>query len=168
MEVNGETVEARNILVATGSRASIPPIPGLVEAGYMTNIEGAAIGLGTQAPGSDWGGPLGLEFAQIFARFGSQVTVLEAQDQIVPRAEPEIAAVLEEALADEGITIRTGIPVERVEPGSPHTVVCVSDATDRFEADAILVGTGVRGNTEELGVASSGGRLIQSGIHRDD
>ena len=164
MEVNGETVEARNILVATGSRASIPPIPGLAEAGYMTNIEALQLDEVPKRLVVIGGGPLGLEFAQIFARFGSRVTVLEAQNQIVPRAEPEIAAVLEEALANEGITIRTGIRIQRVEPGSPHTVVCGPDTTDCFEADAILVGTGIWGNTEELGVANSGGRLIKAGF----
>ncbi|MES4792209.1 MAG: hypothetical protein C4321_03810 [Chloroflexota bacterium] len=110
------------------------------------------------------GGPLGLEFAQIFARFGSKVTVIEAMPQIVPRTEPEIAAVLQEALEGEGIEIRTGIRIEQVRPGAPKTIVCGPQASDCFEADAILVATGIRANTEELGLANAGGRLTNAGF----
>ena len=164
VEVNGDTVEGRHVLVATGSRASIPPIPGLADAGYLTNIEALQL---DEAPAKlvvIGGGPLGLEFAQVFARFGSRVTVIEAQPQIVPKAEPEIAGVLQEALEAEGIVIRTGMRIQRVQPGSPHVVVCGPDASECFEADAILVATGIRANTEELGLASAGGRVSQAGF----
>lgn len=164
VEVGGETLEGRHILVATGSRASIPPIPGLADAGYLTNVEALQLDEAPETLVLIGGGPLGLEFAQIFARFGAQVTVLEAMSQIVPKAEPEIAAVLQEALEAEGIIIRTGVRIERVQPGAPHTVVCGPRATDRFEADAILVATGIRANSEELGLAAAGGRVNEAGF----
>ncbi len=164
MEVGGETLEGRHILAATGSRASVPPIPGLAEAGYLTNVEALQLDHAPPKLVVIGGGPLGLEFAQIFARFGSQVTVLEAMPQVVPKAEPEIAAVLQEALEAEGIVIRTGMRIEAVRPGSPHTVVCGPQSSDCFEADAILVATGIRANTEELGVAAAGGRVSQAGF----
>jgi len=144
VEVDGESFEGRHVLVATGARASIPPIPGLAEAGYLTNVEALQV---DEAPARlvvIGGGPLGLEFAQIFARFGSQVTVLEALPQIVPKAEPEIAAALRQALEEEGIDIRTGMRIERVQPGPPKTVECGPRTNDRFDADAILVATGIR------------------------
>ena len=164
VNVGGELVEARHILIATGSRASIPPIPGLEEAGYLTNIEALQV---DEAPARlvvIGGGPLGLEFAQIFSRFGSKVTVLEAQPHIVPRAEPEIAQVLREALESEGIAIRTGMRIEKVLPGATKTIVCGPNPTDCFEADAILVATGIRANTEQLGVEHAGGHLTPAGF----
>ena len=164
VDVGGEVVEGRHILVATGSRASIPPIPGLAEAGYLTNVEALQLDEAPRRLVVIGGGPLGLEFAQVFARFGSQVTVLEAQPQIVPRAEPEIADVLQAALESEGITIRTGMRIEKVLSGATKTVVCGPKTSDCFEADAILVATGIRANTEELGLASAGGRLSKSGF----
>ncbi|MBA4181521.1 MAG: mercury(II) reductase [Anaerolinea sp.] len=164
VEVGGEVIEGRHILVATGSRASVPPIPGLAEAGYLTNIEALQLDEAPKKLVVIGGGPLGLEFAQIFARFGSQVTVIEALSQIVPKSEPEIAAVLQEALEAEGIEIRTGMRIERVQPGPPKTVVCGPKATDCFEADAILVATGIRANTEELGLERARGRLMKAGF----
>ncbi|MGI8925906.1 MAG: mercury(II) reductase [Tepidiformaceae bacterium] len=164
IDVDGATFEGRHVLVATGSRASIPPIPGLVEAGYLTNVEALQLDDAPRRLVVIGGGPLGLEFAQVFARFGSQVTVLEAQPHIVPQAEPEIAAVLQVALESEGITIRTGLRIERVVAGSPKTIVCGPKTSDCFEADAILVATGIRANTEELGLAEAGGRLGKSGF----
>ncbi|MBI2765899.1 MAG: mercury(II) reductase [Chloroflexi bacterium] len=164
VDVGGEVIEGRHVLVATGSRASVPPIPGLAEAGYLTNVEALQLDEAPRRLVVIGGGPLGLEFAQIFARFGSKVTVLEALPQIVPRSEPEIATVLEEALQAEGIEIRTGMRIERVQPGRPKTIVCGPDATDCFEADAILVAMGIRANTEELGLESAGGRLTRAGF----
>lgn len=164
VDIDGEVVEGRHILIATGSRASIPPIPGLAEAGYLTNIEALQLDDAPARLVVIGGGPLGLEFAQIFSRFGSEVTVLEAEQQVVPRAEPEIAEVLRAALESEGIRIRTGMRIERVLPGPPKTVVCGPEATDCFEADAILVATGIRANTEDLGIEQAGGRLKRSGF----
>lgn len=164
VDVGGEVIEGRHILVATGSRASVPPIPGLHEAGYLTNVEALELDEAPRKLVVIGGGPLGLEFAQIFSRFGSQVTVLEALPQIVPKAEPEIAAVLQEALEAEAIEVRTGMRIERVEPGSPHTIVCGSHASDCFEADAILVATSIRANTEELGLENTGGRVTRAGF----
>lgn len=164
VDVDGESFEGRQVLIATGARASIPPIPGLAEAGYLTNVEALQL---DEAPARlvvIGGGPLGLEFAQIFARFGSHVTVLEALPQIVPKAEPEIAAALREALEEEGIDIRTDMRIERVQPGTPKTVECGPQANDHFEADAILVAAGIRPNTEGLGLATAGGRLSQAGF----
>jgi mercuric reductase len=164
VDVGGEVVEGRHILIATGSRAGIPPIPGLEEAGYMTNIEALQF---DEAPARllvIGGGPLGLEFAQVFSRFGSKVTVLEAQPEIVPKAEPEIARVLRDALESEGIAIRTGMRIEKVIPGAMKTIVCGPNSADCFEADAILVATGIRANTEDLGLPQAGGRLSRTGF----
>lgn len=164
IDVGAESFEGRHILVATGSRASIPPIPGLKEAGYLTNVEALQLDDAPRRLVIIGGGPLGLEFAQIFARFGSRVAVLEALPHVVPRSEPEIATVLREALEAEGIEIRTGMRIEQVRPGTPKTVVCGPGETNSFEADAILVATGIRANAEEVGLANAGGKLTKAGF----
>lgn len=159
--VDGERFEAEHILVATGARAAIPPIPGLREATPLTNIE--ALNL-TEAPGRlvvIGGGPLGLEFAQIFARFGSQVTVIEMEPHIVPRTEPEIAAVLQQALENDGITFVVGEPVTEVTRGTPTRVVAGGEI---IEADEILVATGIQANSGELGIENGGGALTAAGF----
>ena len=69
------------------------------------------------------GGPLGLEFAQMFAHFGTQVTVLEAMDQILPKQEPEVAAELQRVLEEEGIEFAVGVTVDRVEERDGEKVV---------------------------------------------
>jgi len=157
-----EEFEARHVLVATGARAAGPPIPGLAEAGFLTNVEALSLADAPESLAVIGGGPLGLEFAQILKRFGSAVTVIEAEPEIVPRAEPEIAAVLRTALEHEGIRFLTGTRIERVEPGPPHRLHCEGGVC--VEAAAILVATGIRPNTEGLGVESAGGELDPRGF----
>ncbi|GBD23187.1 Mercuric reductase [bacterium HR29] len=162
IRVGDDEVEGRHILIATGARAAIPPIPGLREAGFLTNVEALELEEAPRRLAVIGGGPLGLEFAQIFARFGSEVTVIEAAPEVVPRAEPEIAAVLREALQAEGIRIVTGVRIESVRPGPPHRIRCADDLW--VEAEAILVATGIRPNTEGLGVEAAGGQLDERGF----
>lgn len=161
VEVAGETVEGQHVLIATGARASAPPIPGLDEAGYLTNTEALELTELPERVAVIGGGPLGLEFAQIFARFGSRVTVIETEEQIAPRAEPEIAATLRHALENEDIVILTGTLVEEVRPGRPKVLVTEQGT---IEADAILVATGIRANTADLGIESAGGSLTGKGF----
>lgn len=164
VRAGSEEIEGRHILIATGARAAIPPVPGLRESGYLTNVEALELDEPPRRLAVIGGGPLGLEFAQMFARFGSQVTVIEAEPEIVPRAEPEIAAVLREALESEGIRILTGTRIQRVEPGAPRRILCANDLC--VEADAVLVATGIAPNTEGLGVEAAGGQLDARGFVR--
>ncbi len=105
VRVGTRTLTAERFLVATGSTALPPPIPGLSEAGYLTHI--TALG-SEHLPKSLLilgDGPVGLEFAQIYARFGSTVTLVTPHRRMFPRTEPELSRRLEEVFVEEGITV---------------------------------------------------------------
>ena len=174
--VGDRRVRGRRFVIATGSRAAIPPIPGLEETGYFTHAEAfdrpdlprslAVIG----------GGAIGVELAQAFARLGAEVTVIEVLPHLVAREEPELGERLESILREEGVAILTGRRVERVERAGArrrlllaHAAGADADpstgpggAVEVVEADEILVATGRRPDTEALhldaaGVATDGG-----------
>ncbi|MDL2718812.1 MAG: FAD-dependent oxidoreductase, partial [Acidobacteriota bacterium] len=94
VEVNGTTVWGRHVVVATGSRANIPPIPGLEEAGYLTN---ESVWHARTLPANFLvmgGGPIGTEIGQAFARLGSKVTIVSSSAHICPKEDADVAAVL--------------------------------------------------------------------------
>jgi pyruvate/2-oxoglutarate dehydrogenase complex dihydrolipoamide dehydrogenase (E3) component len=116
------------------------------------------------------GGPIGLEFAQVYRRLGAEVTVVEMLPQLLPREEPEAAALLAAVLMDEGITVHTGATVERVELSGGRKVVHVQIASgerDIITADQIFVATGRRANTSGLGLESAGVELHAGAIRVD-
>ncbi|MDH3682777.1 MAG: FAD-dependent oxidoreductase [Acidimicrobiia bacterium] len=121
IEVDGRTVRSKRFIIATGARPLIPPIPGLAESDPLTNE--SLFGLET-LPASlaiIGGGPIGCEMAQAFARLGSQVTLIEALDRLLPREEPDASAIIKMALTGDGVTVRVGATVtlvERTEEGA--------------------------------------------------
>lgn len=156
--VNGEVLVAGKVIIATGSTATVPPIPGLADVDYLTHVEALAL---KELPGRlvvVGGGPLGVEFAQMFGRFGSHVTVLQRAASIVPAAERELTQRLTEVLTGEGITVETGVRVERVGQAGDHKVVTYVGGSGRVEveADAILLAAGKTPNTAALGLAEAG------------
>ncbi|MGZ7041956.1 MAG: FAD-dependent oxidoreductase, partial [Thermoanaerobaculia bacterium] len=114
VEVNGRRLEAKDIVLATGARTSVPPIEGLKEAGFLdhrsflaqNNFPASLLVLG--------GGYIGIEFAQMFSRFGAKVTVVEMLDEIINKEDPVIIARVRKLLAEEGIDIRTSWAVKAV------------------------------------------------------
>ena len=167
VEVNGRRLRGRRFVIATGSRAAVPPIPGLEEAGYFTHAE--AFDRDT-IPGSlavVGGGPIGVELAQAFRRLGVDVTVVELLDRLMVREEPELAELLTNRLLDEGIRIRTGRIVTRVERVGERRRVTIAAAggasgngaaaaPETFEVDEVLVAAGRAPNTEGLGLDEAG------------
>jgi mercuric reductase len=158
LAVNEQVLSAGKVIIATGSTANVPPIPGLADVDCLTHIEALSL---TELP--EWlviigGGPLGVEFAQMFARFGSQVTLLQRADSIVPAAEREQTRRLTEVLTDEGITIVTGVQVESVRRAADRKVVTYRTDAGRAEGDldAILLAAGKTANTQELGLTQAG------------
>jgi mercuric reductase len=156
--INGRVYRPGKILLATGSRPWAPPIPGLEAAGYLDST--AALDLQT-LPSSLLvlgGGAIGLELAQMFARVGVRVAVLEALPRIVANEEPEISQALTEALTAEGIAIHTGVCINRVERSSDgYAVHAVRDGQPQcHRADQLLVATGRRPATEGLGLEQAG------------
>jgi pyruvate/2-oxoglutarate dehydrogenase complex dihydrolipoamide dehydrogenase (E3) component len=160
VRVDGRVLESRRIVLATGALPAVPPIPGLAEAGFLTHqsaFEQESLPPRIAMLG---GGPIGLELAQVYRRLGAAVTVLEMLPQLLPREEPDAAAVIRRALEDEGITVRTGARVERVEvlPSGAKAVHHRSPdgAAAVEEVDEVFVATGRRPATDGLGLEAAG------------
>jgi len=165
IEVNGRRMEARRFIIATGSSPSVPEVDGLAGVPYLTST--GALDLG-EVPGSlivVGGRSLGLEFAQIFAHFGSRVTLLQRSPRIIPDEEPEISMAMEDALRGEGIAIHTGAELVRVrrEDEEVAATVRVKGVAEKFTAARILFATGRTPNTRELDLAACGVQLDGKG-----
>ena len=158
VSVNGATVRGEKIVVAVGTEPLVPPISGLSEAGYMTNVQTVALKSLPKRVAVLGGGPIGMEFAQMLTRFGSQVTVIEMLDQILPNEDQEVATRLQGYLEEEGIKVHTRSMVKRAEKEG-DTKVLVADGDNgefRVEADEILVAAGRRPQTDGLGLENAG------------
>lgn len=145
----------RGIVVATGTSAAIPPIPGLDQVDYWTNreaVEAKELPASLIVLGS---GAIGVELAQALSRFGVEVTVIEALDRLVPLEEPEVGALLAEVFADEGIGVRVGARATAV--SSPDGGVRVElDGGEELEAERLLVATGRRADLAAVGIGAVG------------
>lgn len=168
LEVEGVgRIRSRRIVVATGAVPAVPPIPGLEEAGYLTHetafdeneLPGEIVILG--------GGPIGLEFSQVYARLGADVTVLEMAPQILPVEDPDVGAALRGILEDEGIRFRTGLKATGVEESDGRKVV-VGEGDERFACDEIFVATGRRPQTDGLALDRAGVETDGAAIRVDD
>jgi pyruvate/2-oxoglutarate dehydrogenase complex dihydrolipoamide dehydrogenase (E3) component len=145
---------ARGVVLNVGTAPAAPPIDGLADTPYWTNRDAVRL---TELPGSVvvlGGGAIGCEFAQLLARFGTRVTVVEAADRLVAGDEPEASAVLAEAFANEGIQLLTGAKVDSV----THADGAFTLAVDGQEvaADKLLVAAGRRNNLSDLGLETVG------------
>nr|MDO8081151.1 mercury(II) reductase [Candidatus Freyarchaeota archaeon] len=165
VQVNGEVYRANKFIIATGSSTSVPPIEGINEVDYLTNIDVLQL---KELPNSLivlGGGPLGVEFAQMFSRFGSEVCLLEQVDRIVQREEPELTNLLQGYLQEEGIEICTGAEIKRVrQEGKEKIVKAVVDGKEKsYRGEQLLVATGRKPNTPNLGLEKLGIRVSVRG-----
>ena len=157
----GEVVRGKQIIVATGTVPAVPPIPGLAETGFITNREAVSLPFLPKRMVVLGAGPIGLEFAQIFHRFGAEVTVLERDAHVLPREDEEIGALAGQFLREEGIRILTGATVEdvrKIHNGVTAKQVRVTHggATEELICDEILVATGRVGAFEGLHTEAAG------------
>jgi pyruvate/2-oxoglutarate dehydrogenase complex dihydrolipoamide dehydrogenase (E3) component len=151
----GIEIKARRFVVATGSAPAVPPIPGLDQVAYLTNETVFDLAVCPEHLVIIGAGPVGLEMAQAFRRLGASVTVLEAATPLA-NDDPECAAILLDQLAREGIAIRAGTSVLRVEGGAkPRVVVAAADKEKTIEATHLLVATGRRANLDGLDLAAA-------------
>ncbi len=144
----------RGVVLATGTRPAVPPIDGLADTPFWTNRQAIEA---EQPPASLvvlGGGAIGVELAQVFARFGSQVAVVEAADRLLPLEEPESGALLAQVLTREGLTVRTGAAATSVRFGPAGFTVTV--AGEQLVAEQLLVATGRRAVLDELGLETVG------------
>ena len=158
-------VQARRFVIAAGSAPAIPPIPGLAETPHLTNETVFEL---KQCPAQlvvIGAGPIGLELAQAFRRLGADVTVLEVARPLA-KDDPECAAVLIDQLTREGIKIRTGIDILRVERAATkvRVVIAAGGGEETIEGTHLLVATGRRANTEGLDLEAAGIKYGPRGI----
>lgn len=170
VRVGDEEVAARKIVIATGASPAMPPIPGLQEAGALTSttvmdletLPASMIVLGA--------GPIGLELGQAFARFGVKVSVLDVAPRILPNEDPDLSQALTDALAEEGMTFQTAVRVTHVARDEAGYVVEFEegDRAEALRAEQVLVATGRRPNTDDLGLDLVGVDLDERGFVQVD
>lgn len=161
-------IRARRFVVATGSSADVPPIPGLDETPFLTNE--TVFGL-TGCPGHlvvIGGGPIGLELAQAHRRLGAAVTVLDA-GRILPRDDPEAVEVVRRRLLAEGVVLREGVQVRAVarRDGGVAVAVAAGEGEHTIAGSHLLVATGRRANVDGLGLEAAGIEYSGRGIAVD-
>jgi pyruvate/2-oxoglutarate dehydrogenase complex dihydrolipoamide dehydrogenase (E3) component len=155
------------IVIATGTTAAVPPIPGLSGSPYWTNRQAVET---EEVPASLivlGGGAIGLELAQVMARFGSEVTVVEAMDRLVPMEEPEAGELLAEVLRAEGVEVRTGVSADEVSHDGAGFTVTLADGTG-LRAERLLVATGRRVDLAAIGAEAIGVDPAERALPVDD
>ncbi|MHB1845686.1 MAG: mercury(II) reductase [Deltaproteobacteria bacterium] len=165
LEVDGQPLRAKKILLAMGARPWAPPIPGLAGTPHLTSTDALALEALPRSLIVVGGSAVGLELAQLFARLGSRVTVLEALPRIAPTEDPEIGEALTGYLREEGLAIHPAVAVQRIS-GKPGAYVVQAEEAGRavaFEAEQLLVATGRRPNTKGVGLEEAGVRLGKKG-----
>jgi mercuric reductase len=158
VRVKGQTLGAKKIIIATGSRATVPPIEGLEQTGYVTHIEALKLQRLPEKLIIIGAGPVSIEFAQMFSRFGSRVTIVKRSSGILRFAEPLLTKRLAQILTGEGIDIITAQVFRnaRVENDQKVLAVTVDGCDTQIAADEILVAAGKTPNTKGLGLDSAG------------
>lgn len=145
----------RGIVIATGTEPAVPPIDGLAGTPFWTNRDAVALERVPESLVVLGGGAIGTEFTQVFARFGTAVTIVEAAGRLLPLDEPEAGAVLAEVFAAEGIAVRTRVRAESVRhDGTAFTVSL--DSGEQLAAAHLLVATGRRIDLTGVGVDAVG------------
>jgi pyruvate/2-oxoglutarate dehydrogenase complex dihydrolipoamide dehydrogenase (E3) component len=168
--VDGETLTAPKIFINVGGRAFIPDIPGLQEIGYFTN--GSLLEVESVPPHLIivGGSYVGLEFAQIFRRFGSKVSVIEAGPRLIAREDEEVSAAVADILVREGIQIFLGAKDLTFAKRGPDVVASLETdgATREVVGSHVLIGVGRRPNTDDLGLEAAGVARDAKGFIRVD
>jgi len=145
-------------IIATGARNTTPSIDGLTGVDYLTNRTALQLNALPSRLVIIGGGYIGIEFAQMYARFGTRVTLLGRNKQLAPGEDSELADLLANYLREEGIAVQTNVPVVRVrQDGSEKVVTALLDGVESdFACDALLLAAGRVGNTDSLGLAQAG------------
>jgi mercuric reductase len=158
IEVNGETLSAEKFIIATGSTANVPLIGSIKEVGFVTHIEALQLKKQPKELVIIGAGPVGLEFAQMYSRFGTKVTILQRGKSIFGGGEPELIARLAEILQSEGITIKTNVDIKNAKKENGKKIVTfeIDGKQEEVSADEILLAAGKTPNTKNLGLENVG------------
>ncbi len=162
---DGQTITAGKILVTTGASPWAAPIPGLAEAGYLDNVSAMALERLPESLIVIGASAVGLELAQLFARLGVAVTVLEALPRVVPAEDPDVGGALGDYLREEGLAVHAGAQIAQVGRAGKGYTVSFKDGgrTHAVRAEQLLVATGRRANTTGFGLETVGVTLGKKG-----
>jgi pyruvate/2-oxoglutarate dehydrogenase complex dihydrolipoamide dehydrogenase (E3) component len=170
IRVNDRIIHAEKTILAVGSRTAPVKIPGLENAGYLTNNEALKLEVLPESMIIIGGGYVGVEFAQMYARYGTKVALLSRAARLMKNEEPELSEALAEVLRAEGIEVRTSAPV--VEAGSLNggrfVVAEINGQPTRFEAEEILFAAGRVARVDGLGLEQAGVEMDRAFIRTDD
>lgn len=158
LAVGSRVIRAAKVLIATGARPALPPIPGLAEAEPLTSTTALALDAVPRSLVIIGAGYIALELGQLFRRLGTEVTLLQRSSRLFPDAEPEVAATISGMLSRYGMPVLTGVQVQRLErAGSERSVHIQIDGAERvLTAEHVLVATGRTPNTDSLNLAAAG------------
>lgn len=166
INAGNEIIKAEKVLIATGARASVPDFNGIDSIDYLTNEEALSI---KEVPSSlivVGGRAMGLEFAQMFARLGTKVTLLQRNETILPGWEPELTHMLSNYIKEGGVILKTGVSIEEVgsEGKTKFVKALVEGKSETFTAENILFATGRKPNVEKLNLESAGIKTAKGGF----
>lgn len=161
-----QLLEATRVVITTGSRAALPPIPGLQDADVLTNETVFDLRQKPESLAIIGAGAIGCELSQAFARLGVKVTLLEVAPRILAGEEPEASAVLLEAMQALDVDVRTGVQIEKVSGSAEGKTIRLKDGSE-IQADQVLVAAGRQPNIEDLNLEAAGVKFSKAGIEVD-
>ena len=170
VEVGNDVLKAEKIFINVGGRAAVPPIPGLDQVSYLTNSSMMDVDFLPPHLIVLGGSYVGLEFAQVYRRFGSEVTVVEMAPRLVVREDEDVAHAITDFLREEGIDIRVDSKVVRVEKQGEQIAVTIETSGKRSQVIGthLLLAIGRRPNTDDLGLDKAGIATDERGYIRVD
>ncbi len=172
VEVNDGTVmSAPRILLATGSGPAALPLPGLAEAGYLTNIDVFSLKKLPESLFVIGGGPIGVEMAQAFTRLGTRVTLADIAPHVLPREDADMASLVQAKLEQEGVSLRLGAKISGITAGGAGRQISLTTASgdqETIDVEQILVAAGRKGNTDGLELERAGVTVERSFIPVND
>ncbi len=171
VEVAGQTLRFKRAVLCTGAKAAQLPIPGLAEAGYLTNETVFSLTELPQRLAVIGGGPIGSEMAQAFARFGAQVTQIEIADHILSREDSDAAERVQQAMREDGVQFRLQSRTTKVASDGADKVVTIESQgqTEELRVDEVLVGIGRAPNVAGLNLEAVGVEYDErTGVQVDD
>jgi pyruvate/2-oxoglutarate dehydrogenase complex dihydrolipoamide dehydrogenase (E3) component len=169
MTVDDQTIEADRIFLNVGGRAIVPDIPGLSDLDYLTNVGILELDVVPEHLVIIGGSYIALEFAQMYRRFGARVTVVEHGPRLTSREDEDVSATIKEILEADGIAVEVGADAIRITKCDGGFELVARDGAQPIAGSHLLVATGRRPNTDELGLEAAGVETDEHGyIHVDD
>jgi mercuric reductase len=170
LRVGEQLLRGDRILIATGSQPAWPTIPGIDQVHPITSVQAVSLPALPASLIIVGGGPVGCEFAQLFSAFGVQVWLMQHGKTLLPHDEPELSAVVQEALEDNGVTVVLGVEAEglRKEGREKRVSVRVAGQVREFGAEEVLIATGREAQTDALNLPAAGVETEHGRVRIDD